>query len=370
MGGERMARTASARTLDPESAQLCLAALDIGLCVVGRGGDVRYLNPTVQELFEVRSEEILGAPVSELLGLAHDGPLGPEGEVWRRCVLPPTQILTQRGEKELALECRIVPLGRKSRPDGGLLLIEDISESAEEQAFQRNIDRFSSMGSISAVFAHEIRNPLTGIRTTIQFVETKLPDDSALRGDLDDAIKELDRIEQFTTDLLQFARPKISALEPANLNDLIEKVLGNVSARCEEQQVQLKRELTEELPEIPLDADAVQQALLNIIINALDAMPTGGTLRVSSSTRRYRTRRAVEVAVADTGTGISEEHMEKIFDPFFTTRGAGGTGLGLSIALQVAKEHNGRIYVRNRPQGGAIFRLSFRVPDESEGNGS
>lgn len=363
-----MARAVSARSVDPEAAVQCLAVLDVGLCIVGRGGEVRYLNPSAQDLFEARAEDVLGAPVSELMGLVADGPLGPEGEVWRSYALPPTQILTQCGEKELALECRILPLGRKSRPDGGLLLIEDISESAEEQAFQRNIDRFSSMGSISAVFAHEIRNPLTGIRTTIQFVETKLPSNSPLRGDLDDVIKELDRIEQFTTDLLQFARPKISALVPADLNDVIEKVLGNVTSRCEEQEVQLKRELAEKLPEIPLDADAVQQALLNIVINALDAMPEGGTLRISSSTRRYRTRRAVEVAVADTGTGISEENMEKIFDPFFTTRGAGGTGLGLSIALQVAKEHNGRIYVRNRPQGGTIFRLSFRVPEEPEGS--
>lgn len=362
-----MAKAVMQRTLEPESAVQCLAALDLGAIVLGRGGDVRYLNPVAQELFEARSEDAIGQPLAELMGLAPDGPLGLEGEVWRSFSLPATQILTHCGEKELALECRMLPLGRKSRPEGALLLVEDISESADEQAFQRNIDRFSSMGSLSAVIAHEIRNPLTGIRTTIQFVGTKLPTESPLRGDLEDAIKELDRIEQFTTDLLQFARPKISGLQPANVNDLIEKVLGNVTARCEEQSVQVRRELAEDLPQIPLDGDAVQQALLNIVINALDAMPEGGVLRLSSSTRRYRSRRAVEVAVADTGTGIAADTMEKIFDPFFTTRGAGGTGLGLSIALQIVKEHNGRINVRNRQQGGTIFRLSFPMPEEPEG---
>jgi signal transduction histidine kinase len=215
-----------------------------------------------------------------------------------------------------------------------------------------------------------IRNPLTGIRTTIQFVETKLPKASPLKQDLDDAIKELDRIEQFTTDLLQFARPKISELQEANINDIVEKVLTHVAKRAEEQGVQIKSELGEDLPPIALDQDAVQQALLNIVINALDVMPEGGLLRVSSSSRRYRSRRAVEVAVADTGTGIPEEVIEKMYDPFFTTRGSGGTGLGLSIALQIVKEHGGRIHVRNRPQGGAIFRLSFRLPDENEGTGS
>jgi signal transduction histidine kinase len=361
-----MARAVSQKTLDPEVALQCLGALDLGLFVVGRGGEVRFLNRNAHELLEVRPEEGVGNPVCELMGLAVDGPLGPAGDVWKSFFLPPTQVLTQRGEKELALECRMIPLGRKSRPEGGIFLVEDISESAEEEASQRNIDRFSSMGSLSAVIAHEIRNPLTGIRTTIQFVETKLAPKSPLRTDLDDAIKELDRIEQFTTDLLQFARPKIAELQQANLNEVIGKVLGHVALRCEEQGVHLKRELGEDLPEIPLDCDAVQQALLNIVLNALDAMPAGGVLRVSSSTRRYRTRRAVEVAVADTGSGIAEEIMEKIFDPFFTTRGTGGTGLGLSIALQIVKEHGGRVYVRNRPQGGVIFRLSFPVPDGGE----
>jgi signal transduction histidine kinase len=362
-----MARVAVQRALEPEVALQSLAALDLGVIVLGRGGDVRYLNPAAQELFEERAEDAVGEPLGSLIGLAPDGPLGPKGEAWETFALPATQILTQCGEKELALACRMLPLGRKSRPDGALLLVEDISESADEQAFQRNIDRFSSMGSLSAVIAHEIRNPLTGIRTTIQFVETKLPPASPLRSDLDDAIKEIDRIEQFTTDLLQFARPKIVELQPAHVNEIVEKVLANVTARCEEQSVQVRRELSEDLPLIPLDGDAIQQALLNIVINALDAMPGGGTLRISSSTRRYRSRRAVEIAVADTGTGIPAEIMEKVFDPFFTTRGSGGTGLGLSIALQVVREHFGRIYVRNRQQGGTIFRLSFPMPEDSEG---
>jgi signal transduction histidine kinase len=364
-----MTRSAPVKQLEPETLQQCLDAFDLGLFVLDPEGTVRYLNPRAEELLEVRGEDAVGKPAAEMLGLAVEGPLGVGGAEWKKCALPVTQILGTRGEKELTLECRMLPLGRRSRPEAGLLIFEDASESAEEREFQRNIDRFSSVGNISAVMAHEIRNPLTGIRTTIQFVETKMAADSPLRQELDDAIKELDRIEQFTTDLLQFARPKISEVRESNVNDVIEKVLGHVALRCEEMEVQVKRELGGELPLIPIDRDAVRQALLNIVLNALDAMPQGGVLRVSSSTRRYRSRRAVEVAIADTGTGIPEEIIEKIFDPFFTTRGPAGTGLGLSIALQIVKEHNGRVYVRNRPQGGVIFRLSFPVPDESEATG-
>jgi len=361
-----MTKTATRRGLEPEVAQQCLTRLDVGLLLVGAGGEIHYVNPRGEEILEVRSEEANGRTVCDVLGLSPQGPLRPEGSVWQSFSLPPTQILAQGIDKEHTLECRVLPLGREEEADGGVLLLEDISESEEEREFQRNIDRFSSIGNISAVMAHEIRNPLTGIRTTIQFVQTKLPADSSLSEDLEDAIKELDRIEQFTTDLLQFARPKISELQQTNINDVIEKVLGHVAPRCSELSIQLKRDLADDLPEIPLDADAVRQALLNIVLNALDAMPDGGGLRLSSSCRRYRTRRAVEVAIADTGTGIPAEVVEKIYDPFFTTR-AGGTGLGLSITLQIVKEHGGRIYLRNRPQGGVIFRLSFPVPENGNG---
>lgn len=356
-----MTKLATSVALDPDVAWQCLMGLDVGLLVLGPGGEVQHANPRAVEILEVPADSVSGCTACDLLGLAPNGPLGPSGTVWKDFSLPRTQVLAQRGEKELTLECRMFALGAT---EGGVLLLEDASESAEEREFQRNIDRFSSIGNLSAVMAHEIRNPLTGIRTTIQFVQGKLPKSSQLGADLEDAIKELDRIEQFTSDLLQFARPKISELRATNINDVIERVLGHVDLRCSEMEIRVKRDLGEDLPAIPLDADAISQALLNILLNALDAMPDGGVLRVSSSSRRYRSRRALEVAIADTGTGIPEDVLEKIYDPFFTTRGAGGTGLGLSITLQIVKEHGGRIYVRNRAQGGVIFRLSFPVPEE------
>ncbi len=355
--------------LSPDAALECLQALDTGLLMLRRGGVVGFLNPRAEEILAVRSPDAEERPVWELLGVDERSPLGPDSDVWSAFVLPPTQIACQPGGRDLILECRLVPLGRTGRVDGGLLLFDDVSESEEERAFQRNVERFSSIGNLSAIVAHEIRNPLTGIRTTIQYVQSKLPEGSPLRESLTDSIHEIDRIEQFTTDLLQFARPKTTEMVETNVNELIQKVLDHVELQCRERGIQLKRELTEDLPLIPLDRDAVQQALLNIVLNAIDAMPEGGVLRVSSSKRRYRTRLAVEVAVADTGSGVPEEILERIYDPFFTTKGSGGTGLGLSIALQVMQEHGGRIYLRNRPQGGAIFRLSFRVPEEREAGG-
>jgi signal transduction histidine kinase len=267
--------------------------------------------------------------------------------------------------RELILQLRWLDVSPVEREIRAILAFDDVTETMGEIEFQRTVDRFSSVGELAAVIAHEIRNPLTGIRTTIQYVGSKLEGQSQLRSDLDDSIKELDRIEQFTTDLLQFARPKSMQLEEDDLTPILGKVLDHLDQHFKSAGISVKRELAENLPRIPIDPDAIQQVLLNMILNAIEAMPEGGQFRVSTSTRRYRSRQAVEVAFHDTGCGIKEDVLDKIFDPFFTTR-PNGTGLGLSISLQIIKEHGGRINMRNRAGGGATFRLSFPVPVPSE----
>jgi signal transduction histidine kinase len=265
-------------------------------------------------------------------------------------------------DQELTVEARWLPVAREENELGGILAIDDITESVGDLEFQRRVDRFASIGNLSAVIAHEIRNPLTGVRTTIQFVGSKLK--GSLRADLEEVITELDRIEQFTSDLLQFARPKALQRVPGDVNEVIEKVLDSLGAQLASSEIQVKREITDGLPKIPMDPDAMHQVLLNILRNSLESMPDGGSLRVTTSSRRYRSRTAVEIAVSDTGTGISEEILDRIFDPFFTTKPS-GTGLGLSISLQLVQEQGGRINVRNRSQGGVTFRLSFPVPPEN-----
>jgi signal transduction histidine kinase len=265
------------------------------------------------------------------------------------------------GEGELTVETRWLPVLGNDGDLGGILSFDDITESVGELEFQRRLDRFASIGNLSAVIAHEIRNPLTGIRTTIQFVGSKM--EGALRDDLVEVITELDRIEQFTTDLLQFARPKNLDRVPGDVNQVLEKVLDSLSVQLATSGVQVKRDFTADLPRIPMDPDAMVQILLNIIRNSLEAMADGGTLRIATSSRRYRSRTAVEIAVHDTGCGIAEENLDRIFDPFFTTKNS-GTGLGLSISLQLVREQGGRVTVRNRSQGGVTFRLSFPVPPE------
>lgn len=396
-------------TAQRDLAQLLLNSLDFGLLALDQENRILFVNRKALEILGSRPGRLIGAPAGEVLTSRTPG-----FSFWSADQVDPEEagtreVMLEFAGKEYLLEMRWLPVAdsrndarneargggdprsgdprsgdtrsgdtrsgdpRSGDPRSGdpktgdpkntvtsLIAFDDVTETVGEVEFQRRVDRFASVGDLSAVIAHEIRNPLTGIRTTIQYVGGKLPSDSVLRTDLQDAIQELDRIEQFTTDLLQFARPKSFQMTEQDLNPILETVLDNLELQFAEAGIVVKRDLAPSLPRIRMDRDALQQVVLNVMLNALEAMNGGGQFRVSSSARRYRSRLAVEVAFSDTGCGIPEGAIDKIFDPFFTTKQA-GTGLGLSISLQIVREHGGRITVRNRTQGGVIFRLSFPV---------
>ena len=195
-------------------------------------------------------------------------------------------------------------------------------------------DHLTSLGELSACVAHEIRNPLTGIRTTVQFVDSKLDPEDPRREDLREVLSEIDRIEQIIGDLLLFARP-VEGTRMTDLNALLGRILDSMEPQFEEAEVEVKRNLSAELPAFVMSPDNIQQVLQNLLRNALEAMPEGGKLKVTTTLRRFRSDRppAAEIFVSDTGHGIPEDLLGNIFKPFFTTR-HNGTGLGASHLLQ------------------------------------
>ncbi len=346
-------------------AQLLLNSLDSGLIALDKDSRILFASRKALEVLGTSSDRLGGHPMGELFrsrtpGFSFWSAQGAESDD-----AGAREIMLEFDGKEYLLEIRWLPVAEDGSAVASILEFDDVTETVGEAEFQRRVDRFASVGDLSAVIAHEIRNPLTGIRTTIQYVGSKLDPASTFRTDLKDAIRELDRIEQFTTDLLQFARPKSFQLVPRGLNPILETVLDNLDLQMAEAGIVVKRDLAPNLPVVLLDPDAIQQVFLNIALNALESMKGGGQFKISSSARRYRSRIAVEVAFSDTGVGIAPELVDKIFDPFFTTK-PNGTGLGLSISLQIVKEHGGRITVRNRSGGGVTFRLSFPVRPETD----
>jgi len=344
-----------------------LDALDTGLLVLDQDRRVAAINDTLARGWGVDREDVMGRPVAEVFDseaerwyLPERGTRGEQGRATR-------EVRGTVAEREVLMRYSSSGLG-----DSGAVLIriEDLVDADSEEEVFRNTERLISLGELSARVAHEIRNPLTGVRTTVQFVASKLRAGDSRRDDLQDVLKELDRIEQIITDLLLFARPQAGRPVPTDLREIAEKVLDNLARRLEDASIEVERDLDEGLPEVTVDPDMAQQVVLNLVINAIQAMPEGGTLKVGAGLRRTRYKKAyVDVVVVDSGSGIPEEVKEKIFDPFFTTRSM-GTGLGLSISLQIAREHGGNLTARNLAQGGAAFRFSLPAlltPEIEEG---
>jgi two-component system, NtrC family, sensor kinase len=217
-------------------------------------------------------------------------------------------------------------------------------------------ERLATAGELAAGAAHEIRNPLTGIRSAIQYVRADYAVGSDRAELMDEVLAEVDRIDQIVEGLLSFARREEPVFGTVDLAELIRHSMAFMAVRAREQHIELRLDLPAELP-IRGDAGMLKQVVLNILLNALQAMPAGGRLNVDAAARG----RNVEVRIADSGAGIAPEHLERIFDPFFTTR-KDGTGLGLSICYGIVERHGGQLEVDSSPGRGTtmIIRLPAR----------
>ncbi len=242
-------------------------------------------------------------------------------------------------------------------------VVEYVKDVTAEKELQRQMiqsERLAVVGRMAANVAHEIKNPLGTIVLNAEMLEEELGrwdrGETAEGRELLGVIKsELDRLIEVVEEYLQFARLPVVKLEPGSVNEVVSDLLSFLKEEVAERNVLLVENLQPDLPPAELDAKQLRQALLNIVKNSFEAMPQGGKLTVTSVEREGR----VEITVADTGKGISEEHLDLIFTPFFSTK-HGGTGLGLSITSHIVKEHRGTISFQSYPDLGTVFTI--RIP--------
>ena len=230
-------------------------------------------------------------------------------------------------------------------------------------------DRLATVGELAAGLAHDLRNPLAGISGALHVLTDQLPRDGPQRPVLAEVQSEIARMDKTLHDLLQHSRPPAPQYLPLNVNGIVENSLW-LLPRTPGAGIEIVKHLDPDLPTLRLDPNLFNQALLNVLVNARQAMPNGGRLTVTTRLHPapIGNGRVVEVAVADTGAGIPPEHVSKIFHPFFTTK-AQGTGLGLAIANRIVDQHGGRISVESEPGKGATFRIILPVQEESTGHG-
>jgi len=239
------------------------------------------------------------------------------------------------------------------------------------QAEARRSERLAALGQLSAGLAHEIRNPLGVIKGSAEMLTQKLQASDELARELAGYIStEVNRLSALVTEFLDFARPLHAQPHPADLTALLDRVLQIVAGRFADKPVRVERSYASGLPPVPLDESLCEQAFLNLVQNAYEAMQDGdhpGTLRVGVRPATKDDRKGVELRLADTGPGVPEELREEIFNPFVTTKKT-GVGLGLSIVSKIVDGHHGSIHVENAPEGGAVFTLFFPLEQTVERN--
>ncbi len=214
-------------------------------------------------------------------------------------------------------------------------------------------EKLAALGQLAAGLAHEIRNPLTSIHILIHSLMERLPTENAHRQDLKVITEEIDRINEIVNQFLRFAKPAPPSFEKTEVVSLVEEILPLLRPQIEKQQIEVQREF-QALPLVLMDREQVKQALFNLILNAVQAMPSGGKLILGG--KNSEDGQWIQLLIRDTGTGISEDHLPLLFDPFFSTREE-GMGLGLSITHRIIDQHHGKIEVESSPGKGTLFTV-------------
>jgi two-component system sensor histidine kinase HydH len=250
-------------------------------------------------------------------------------------------------------------------------LVEQLAETnrrlTQAQADARRSERLAALGQLSAGLAHEIRNPLGVIKGSAEMLTQKLQGSDELARELAGYIStEVNRLSALVTQFLNFARPLHADLHPADVTAVLDRVLKNVSEHWKGKPVRIERAYASGLPPVPLDQSLSEQAFINLVQNAHEAMEErGGTLRVEVTRGRQNSNDGVAVRLTDDGPGIPDAIREEIFNPFVTTKKT-GVGLGLSIVSQIVDGHHGTIRVEKGAQGGASFVIFFPLEESSE----
>jgi PAS domain S-box-containing protein len=269
--------------------------------------------------------------------------------------------LTTRAGEQRTANIAVAPLlSRDFISVGRIILVDDITERVSLESQLAQADKLSSIGLLAAGVAHEINTPLAVISSYAQMLSKQMKGDARLGPVLDKITQQSFRAAEIANGLLNFSRTSTTEFRETNLNQVIRDTLSLLEHQFKTAQINVELDLVDELPSINGNPGKLQQVFLNLLLNAKEAMPSGGRLRVATAVNGH-----VEAVVTDSGAGIAPEHLKRIYDPFFTTKTTPkpgdrrGTGLGLSVSYGIIQEHAGKIHVESAIGSGTTFHLEF-----------
>jgi PAS domain S-box-containing protein len=329
------------------------------------GSDYRILdiNETLLKKLGLEREEAVGRYCYEVThrlsvpcsGEHHKCPL--EETLKTRKPTKETHIHKDKDNKNVYYSISAYPFFENGDLIGAIELSRDITTDINSRQAMMQKDKLASIGRLSAGVAHEINNPLTTILTTAMLIQEDIDPANPMYEELQTISNETLRCRKIVASLLDFARQTKPAKKHHKINDIIKECIRLTRKQAAFKDVQIEKALSEEVPKLLLDKEQIQQALINLILNATDATDPGG--KITISTNFLSDDHFVDIKVSDTGKGIAAEVVDKIFEPFFTTREI-GTGLGLAITHGIIGRHGGDIRVQSQPGQGTTFTI--RLP--------
>jgi PAS domain S-box-containing protein len=328
-----------------------------GVMTIDHVGVITYLNPRGEKILGISAESAAGRPYQEVLqpslypspflaSLASMDPVdhedvsvtGPAG-VPMTLTLSTSYLIDERGERQGT----VIAFSALRR-------LGDVPERALRS------QTLATLGELAAGLAHEVRNPLAGMLTGAQLIAQRLPNDDPCREYANLILEEGQRLEDLIRSLLDFARPSKANLTECSVNEIVDRALALVKPLIHTQKIQVRRQYASAIGEILADRQGLLQVFLNLILNAVQAMPRGGNLHIQTS----RGTDGVNIEIKDSGEGIPSDLVKRIFDPFFTTKPE-GTGLGLALSLKIIHDHGGKMTVHSQPGEGTSFVVHLPV---------
>jgi PAS domain S-box-containing protein len=338
-----------------------LRSIPTGVLTLDSRGVVTALNDAAERLLGLRASVIVGHSVDEVLREA------PALAAWLRAALVGERLiheteleLTADGGRRVTVRASASELRDEAGgSDGLVVLLRDTTEVSRLELQLRRTDKLAALGTLAAGVAHEVKNPLHALTLNLHLLHAELagpdPSSAEVKGYIEILRSEMDRIHRIVDNFLRFSKPSIPEVTALNPHALLERVLSLTAFEAADHGVSIGTQFDPTLELLPGDDGQLSQVFLNIVINALQAMPSGGSLMVT-------TRRCAgwaEIAVTDSGEGIQREILPHVFDPYFTTRPR-GVGLGLAIAHRIVEGHQGTIDVESEVGRGTT--MVVRLP--------
>ncbi len=286
-------------------------------------------------------------------------------------------IVTKSGEERIIAWHNTTIRDEKGHIIGTLSSGNDITQRKQTEEELIRSEKLASLGQLAASVVHEVNNPLAGIMVYVKLLlkkynekklQTEKSEEQLIKMD-----KELERTTRIIRNLLDFARQSEPNIRPVEINKVVEAALQIVGHQINLENIKLEKKLGGQLPLVLADFDKIQQVLINIIMNAIQAMPEGGNLEISTSVAKgieigESIKDTIQIDIKDTGEGISKENLGKLFTPFFTTKEKGkGVGLGLPVVHGIIEQHKGKIEVESELDVGTTFTIYLEVMDEKKG---